>query len=74
METNENDMTFSCLGRYCIRPTPMAALMAQTAADARLSSLMRNMADITSCQTFILFYQLTLRNGVREIRSVLNRQ
>ena len=52
----------------------MAALIAQAAADAHLSSLMRNMADITSCQTFILFYQLTLRIGVREIRSVLKGQ
>ena len=41
-ENNENDMTFcyfSCLGRYRFRPTSMAALLAQAAADARLADI-----------------------------------
>ena len=45
------------LGRYYFRPTPIVAvLMAQAAADARLAGLMRNMADITSCQIHSYFY------------------
>ena len=64
-ENNENDMTFcyfSCLGRYCFRPTPMAALTAQAAADVRLTGLMRSMADMKSCQIHSYFLSTYFEN------------